>query len=306
MGKINRLIGLIIVQLLMCSFCDDGTSKLLAAERDDTADSAFDIPSKKKNFHIFLLMGQSNMAGFGGVAANDPWLPGDKDPVSHVLVLDGQGTHDDATPREPIVWRPGAHPLHLHQSTAQFGLGMDFAKEYIKSHPGVTVGLIPCAWGGDEISSLNKGSAIYANALVRIKVASQVGVISGVLWHQGESDTVDKTHADAYERRLRQLIHDLRVDCEEPQLPFIIGNLAEFYGVYPGHSPRIQLINQVRGILFRVANEEPNAGFVPTTGLESADKNYVHFNRSSYILLGQRYAQTLLQIQKKQKSNKID
>lgn len=105
---------------------------------------------------MFLLMVQSNMAGYGGIAPGDPWLPGDKDPVPGVLVLDGQGTEANAYPVEPIQWRPGAHRLHLHQNTAQFGMGMDFAKSYRASHPGVTVGLIPCAWGGAGIDMLKK------------------------------------------------------------------------------------------------------------------------------------------------------
>ena len=105
----------------------------------------WDIPADPGQFHVFLLMGQSNMAGYGGIAAGDPYLPGDMDPVPGILVLDGQGTDASATPLEPIAWRPGAHRLHLHQSTAQFGLGMDFAKTYLALHPGVTVGLIPCA-----------------------------------------------------------------------------------------------------------------------------------------------------------------
>lgn len=302
--RISTIVIIIVFYVFLCSSpaSSGEVSKISATKGGNIAVASVKIPLKKKDFHIFLLMGQSNMAGYGGIAINDPYLPGDKDPVPHILVLDGQGTHGDATPVEPIAWRPGAHPLHLHQGTAQFGLGIDFAREYLKSHPGVTVGLIPCAWGGAEIISLNKGSAIYANAMERVKKACQDGVINGVLWHQGESDSVDKAHADAYESRLRQLIRDLRTDCDSPRLPFIIGNLAEFYGVCPDHSVRIKLINQVRGILFRVASGEPDANFVPTTGLESADENFVHFNRSSYILFGQRYARALLEVQKKQKS----
>lgn len=259
-------------------------------------EGAWAIPGQRENFHVFLLMGQSNMAGYGGIAKEDPLQPGDKDPVPHVLVLDGQGKPGDPTPVGPIAWRPGAHPLHLHQGTANFGLGLDFAKEYLKSHPGVTVGLIPCAWGGSSINGMSKGRWMYTNAMTRAAFAKKQGVLKGVLWHQGESDSVSEESANAYEGKLRKLIQDVRQDCGEPELPFIIGNLAEFYGVCKDHAVRIKLINQVRGILYNVATTEPHAAFVPSTGLESADENYVHFNRASYILFGQRYAQALATI----------
>lgn len=262
--------------------------------------SSWKIPNTRSNFHVFLLMGQSNMAGYGGVAAGDPYQDGDKSPVPNVLVMDGQCLINDpeAKPVEPIAWRPGAHRLHLRMDTEQFGLGIDFAREYINSHPGITVGLIPCAWGGSEIKQLSKGSPIYTNAMARVKVAQQSGIIKGVLWHQGESDSVDKPHVDAYEGKLRQLIADLRTDCGDPTLPFVIGNLAEFYGVNHNHSQRIQLINQTRGILFRVGTDTANAAFVPSTGLESADANFVHFNRNSYIEFGKRYAKAMTNLQR--------
>ena len=40
-----------------------------------------DIPSSKEDFHLFLLMGQSNMSGGVGLAA------GDTQPVPHVLKM---------------------------------------------------------------------------------------------------------------------------------------------------------------------------------------------------------------------------
>ena len=40
----------------------------------------------------------------------------------------------------------------------------------------------------------------------------QVGTLKGVLWHQGESDTVEQTRTAAYEKRLHRLIEDVRED----------------------------------------------------------------------------------------------
>lgn len=283
------------------SILDKHFKKALGSE--SPLQAAWKIPGDRTLFHVFLLMGQSNMAGYGGIAAGDPYLPGDKDPVPCILVLDGQGTEASATPVEPMAWRPGAHRLHLHQNTAQFGLGMDFAKAYLKTHPGVTVGLIPCAWGGAGIDMLKKGTPIFKNAMERMKFAQAQGVIKGVLWHQGESDTVTVALLDAYEGKLRGLMADVRAEANDPHLPFAIGNLAEFYGECADHKPRIAQINQMRETLRRIGTEGPDTVFVPSTGLASADKNFVHFNRVSYIEFGHRYAEALTRLQKQPLAN---
>jgi hypothetical protein len=183
--------------------------------------------------------------------------------------------------------------LHNRPPWEYFGLGLPFAIEYRKQHPGAVVGLIPVAIGGSAIDRMNKGSAVYADALKKARWAMERGTIKGVLWHQGESDTTKAEDAAAYDGKLRQLIADVRGDLGNAELPFIIGNLAEFYGTGPDHNApdRVRRIEQVREALRSVAKDVPCAGFVESTGLSSIDKHMVHFDRQSYILLGQRYAQ---------------
>src|SRR5947208_10691890 len=88
------------------------------------------LPPKEK-FHLFLLVGQSNMAGRGTVEAQD------KTPHPRVLMLNKEG-----------AWVPAIDPLHFDKSAAGVGLGKTFATLYAEAHPGITVGLIPCAVGG--------------------------------------------------------------------------------------------------------------------------------------------------------------
>jgi hypothetical protein len=256
-------------------------------------DPRWSVPADPANFHLFVLMGQSNMAGFGCAIASDPWQPGDKEPVPQILVLDGQGTSGSDKPVGAIAWRPGAHRLHLNQPTAQFGMGMDFAKAYLKTHPGVTVGLIPSAWGGAPIDALKQGTPIYRNAMERIRFASRQGTLKGALWHQGESDTVSAALANAYKGKLQKLIADLRQDTNVPALPFLIGNLAEFYGKCPDHGAPARLVQiaTVRKDFEETSKELPMVAFVSTKDLTSIDKNFVHFDRQSLATLGQRYAE---------------
>jgi hypothetical protein len=235
------------------------------------------IPSAKKDFHVFLLMGQSNMSGYGKL------LPEDTQAVPFVLKLPTKGA---------LEWTAAAHPLHNRLGSDRFGLGLPFAKGYLDTHPNSVVGLIPLAWGGAAIDRLDKGSPTYADAIRKATYAKTQGVIKGVLWHQGESDTVHATKADGYEKKLHQLIHDLREDLGDETLPFIVGNLAEFYGTGKAHNQpeRVARIDQVRKALRTLPEKVAHTGFAASTGCTSPDQHLVHFDRASYIKLGKRYA----------------
>ena len=237
------------------------------------------IPADKTKFHVFLLMGQSNMSGYGRV------LPEDKAPVPRVLKLP---TRQEGQ----LKWEPGAHPLHNRLPSDRFGLGLPFAAEYLKDKPGVVVGLIPLAWGGAPIDMLKKGTPVYADAMKKARFAMRQGTVKGVLWHQGESDTVREALANSYEKKLHQLIADLRRDLEDDTLPLVAGNLAEFYGTGKEHSQpdRVKRIDKVRGIFRALPGKVAHTGFAESTGCSSPDQHMVHFDRKSYILLGGRYA----------------
>jgi hypothetical protein len=246
------------------------------------AEEPASIPSSKKDFHLFLLMGQSNMSGGVGLAA------GDTQPVPQVLKMRYAKEGDEPK------WAPGAHPLHPRRPNkkARFGPGLSFAETYVADKPGVVVGLIPMAWGGRSIEQLGKGSGIYSDAIRHTKAAMQVGTLQGVLWHQGESDTVEQTRTDAYEKRLHRLIEDVRKDLGNSQLPFIVGNLAEFYGTGKDHKApdRVARITKIKEILRSLPKKVPHTGFVESTDCSPAARPKVHFDRKSCVLLGKRYA----------------
>ena len=246
------------------------------------ANESVNVPSSKEDLHLFLLMGQSNMSGGVGLAA------GDTKPVPQVLKMLYAKEGD-----EPM-WAPGAHPLHPRRPNkkARFGPGLSFAEAYVADKSGVTVGLIPMAWGGRSIVQLSKGSEIYGDAIRHTEAAMQVGTLKGVLWHQGESDTVEQTRTDAYENRLHRLIKDVREDLGYPQLPFIVGNLAEFYGTGQDHKApdRVARITKIKEILRSLPKKVPHTGFVESTGCSPAARAKVHFDRKSCLLMGKRYA----------------
>ncbi len=266
------------------------------ADEDQQDPNSWKIPASKEDFHVFLLMGQSNMSGGVNIAA------GDTRPVPHVLKMlyAKQGN-------EP-KWAPGAHPLHPRRPNKKkmHGPGMSFAQNYVAEKPGVVVGLIPMAWGGKPIAQLDKGSPIYGDAIRHAKIAMGAGTLKGVLWHQGEGDTVEQARTDAYEKKLHRLIADVREDLGDPELPFIVGNLAEFYGTGKDHNApdRVARINKIRGILRSLPEKVPHTGFVESTGCSPAARPKVHFNRNSYVLMGKRYAEVYADMMAKTNKDK--
>lgn len=249
------------------------------------------IPDDKEKFHVFLLYGQSNMAG--GIKKHQPGhlLPEDKIPTPHLLqVRSGRPLSVSGG------WFPAVHPLHIRPGRPNsFGLGIPFAKEYMKRNPGVTVGLLPCAWGGKRMDLLKKGSGLYKAALGRCRFAMERGTIKGILWHQGESDAFHEERSKTYEAELHEMIAGFRKDLNIPDLPFISGEITLKY-------PKTNLVQVANRTL---PEKVKNTGWVTIEGLTFVDGNKrVHFDRESYIKLGHRYCDALLKVMNREKRDK--
>ena len=76
---------------------------------------SIEIPAKEK-FHLYLLVGQSNMAGRGKVT------PEDKKPHERVLMLS-----------KDLKWVPATDPMHFDKSIAGVGLGRTFGIEMVRT-----------------------------------------------------------------------------------------------------------------------------------------------------------------------------
>lgn len=130
------------------------------------------------SFHLYLLVGQSNMAGRGVVDEES------KKADPRILMF-----------TKAMEWQPATDPLHFDKPVAGVGPGLAFAKMMAERTPGVRIGLIPCAVGGTSIDvwvpdAFDKFTKThpYSDMLERLKAAQKEGVLKGVLWHQGEAD----------------------------------------------------------------------------------------------------------------------
>lgn len=236
------------------------------------AQTAPPLPAKPE-FHLFLLAGQSNMAGRGKVDAAG------KQPHERVLVLGRESQ-----------WKPAKDPLHWDKGAAGAGLGKPFAEIVAAKNPKITVGLIPTACGGSPISTWMPGqewkqtnSHPWDDCIARAKQAMQDGTLKAILWHQGEADPNPRAAAE-YEKKLEDLITRLRAELQDPDVPFIIGQLGRF-PAKPWGPPR----EAVDAAHQAVAKRVKNVRFVTAEGLTSIGDD-LHFDTASLRIFGERYA----------------
>jgi len=221
------------------------------------------------NFHLYLLIGQSNMAGRGMPDAES------KELNSNILMLDSLNH-----------WVPATDPVHYDKpKAAGVGPAIAFAKAMLQENPHIKIGLIPCAWGGSPIKAWTPGATYFAahpydDAIQRTIIAQQKGVLKAVLWHQGESDN-DSSHASRYMGKLSSLVQQLRKDLAQPQLPFIAGEI--------GHFNNVDFINPVIRQLPQIVRF---TAVVSSKDLTHKGDN-LHFDAASARELGRRYAAAL-------------
>jgi hypothetical protein len=245
-------------------------------------EGATQLPAKE-NFHLFLLVGQSNMAGRGKVT--------DKGNETHPRVL---------SYNQKNQWVPARDPLHFDKPpVVGVGLGKSFAVKLAELNPGVTIGLIPCAVGGSPISTWEPGgyhssTKLYPwdDALKRAHAALADGTLKGILWHQGESDSKPQL-ADIYESKLHRLIQRFRAELDAENVPFIAGQMGQFAErPWDVHRRTVDLAQR------QLPDKVKLTAFVDSDGLQHKGDE-VHFNADSYRRLGRRYADAYIQLTSK-------
>ena len=244
---------------------------------DDILLASVRLPAKP-DFSVYLLAGQSNMAGRGIVEDQDTR------PRLGLFSLD-----------EENRWTPAMDPVHFDKpDIAGVGPGLTFGRIMAGGDLDARrfTGLVPCAFGGTPLSRWEKGGDLYEGAVARCRAAMRDGTLKGVLWHQGECDAQDADAAKTYGDRLVQMVTDLRADLGCGDVPFVAGRLGPFLAGREGIT-HFELVNsQLASLPDRIAN----AACVSADGLTPKEDG-VHFDAPSARDLGRRYAEAVKRLQ---------
>lgn len=229
---------------------------------------------------LFLCIGQSNMAGRAYLEAQDSLeLP-------YVLLLNDQGEFETA--KAPLN---RYSTVGKKQSMQRLGPAYTFAQTISEAYYLDTILLVHNARGGTAIEQWQKGAdeAYYEQALARVQQALKAhpnAQIRAIIWHQGESNS---KNPKPYLKRLNQMLSDFRKDLNQPNLPFIAGNLGQW------KTDNLAIRKEIAKIPARI----PNAYLVSTMGLTDFDNS--HFDARSQRILGRRYAIKFIEIDTKEK-----
>lgn len=225
----------------------------------------------REHMKVFLLVGQSNMAGRGAIQELD------RQPVDRVITLTQENT-----------WAPAIDPLHFDKpAIIGVGPGKTFGVTIAQAYPNDTIALVPCAFGGTSINQWKPGSKLYRDAIDRARIALKDGQLAGILWHQGESDTDTPERIASYPEKAVALFAAFRKDLDAPNVPVVLGTLGDFLG-----EKATSFNTMIRTLPEKIP--APIA-LVESAGLkDKGDK--LHFNTEAARELGKRYADAWLKL----------
>lgn len=231
-----------------------------------------------KQLDLYLLMGQSNMAGRGNIDTIFELQRHER-----VWMFDRQQQ-----------WMPAKHPIHFDKpGISGVGLGLQFGIEMALSDPDAVIGLVPCAVGGTALDKWAPGqydaatkTYPYDDALKRISAAMKYGEVKGMLWHQGEADSNDSLAAQ-YVGKFLTLVERVRNETGNRTLPVVVGELGKYKQTY-------QLINRE---LARLPNIDKQIIVVSSDGLNHKGDG-VHFDSWSMNEFGKRYFKAMQALQR--------
>ena len=254
--------------------------------------------AQDKNFHIFLCFGQSNMEGNARIEPQDSVGVSD-----NFLNLSAVNFSDKS--RKMGKWYKALPPL-CRENTGLTPVDY-FGRTLLENLPeGHKVGIVHVAIGGisidgflpDRIDEYAKTAPEWMKPMLAAydghpydrlvamgKIAKKKGVISGILMHQGETNTGDPKWPADVKTVYENLLRDLKLKAED--VPLLVGEVvaADRGGTCAAHNAVIDTIGRVI----------PTAHVIPADGCPQ-NFDFLHFTAAGYRELGRRYAAEMLKI----------
>ena len=239
--------------------------------------------AKADEYDVFLLIGQSNMAGRGYMTEKDMKVIDE-----NVFILNEHGE---------IV--PARNPLNQYSSIRKgmniqrIGPGYGFAKKIARKTKRKIL-LVVNARGGTTLAQWAKGeggNGYYEEAVRRTREAMQYGTLKAILWHQGCGDS---RNTDVYLEKLAVFVENLRTDLDA-EVPFIAGELGQWIGHVASFNEMIHSISEY----IPDSDWVSSAGGVPIASPDPEGEPNLkdpHFDRKSQIIIGERYADKVLEM----------
>lgn len=230
-------------------------------------------PDKSKVW-VFIMAGQSNMAGRGFV---EP-----KDTISNDRILTINKNGELIKAKEPLHW--------YEPNNTGLDCGFSFAQNLLSGVPkDVSILMLPVAIGGSSTTqwvndSTYRGVSLLSNFNQKVALGKNYGTIKGIIWHQGESDANGRSLPE-YTSRIETLFKHFRKQTGHKKLPVIMGEL----GGYRKSKNWLELNEKIHTF----TSKDKYTGFISTEDLHHKGDN-LHFDSESLREMGKRYADKYL------------
>ena len=292
---------------------------------------------------IYLLAGQSNMVGFSGDGTKQAQAGGPDEPNSRIYQLNVSKNDQfniftnasDFSSESTNVIAPllvtAEDPLHIPydpsnnsgKDLSYIGMGLSFAKAAL---PDTTrnIVLVPAAWSGSAFCNNNNGPIGQWNALptnnsnlgntwlfdravtrANIAINESGGILRGILWHQGESDS-NENCAGVYLANLERLAQELRLRINPDRrggdlrrstanVPFVLGTMSRGIDARDDLSvfnAEKQMVDDAHKTLpAKIAHSEVvyNDDLIPSNGYPCGNTTCIHFGPNALREMGRRY-----------------
>ncbi len=252
------------------------------------------------NFYIYICFGQSNMEGNAQWEAQDV---GNVDPRFQMLA-----TCNFTNPRRTLGnWYKAECPIV--SPVGKLGPTDYFGRTMVKELPDKKIGVIAVAMGGSPIEMFDKdlyeqkykdnynewwaqiarnyyGANPYGRIIEMAKKAQQVGVIKGILLHQGESNNGDEKWPGMVKKIYKDMLTDLGLKAAD--VPIFVGETeyADMGGSCSWHNHVVAMIPDVI----------PTGHVVSAQGIPGNGTDPWHFSAAGYRTFGKRYAEKVLDV----------
>ena len=268
MKKLNLIvIGLLIIPLLFVA----PTERVYGAS----------------NYKVFILAGQSNMAGCGMNHELSSEYLGAQEKVK----IYAEGTVEANLKGAWSTLKPG-----FGSGSGCFGPELTFGRDISKAYPDSEILLIKCGWSGTSLqgdwrppSAGGTTGALYKNLVETVNKAlgaldKSIGYeLAGMCWMQGESDACNIYPAKEYEDSLTAFIGDVRKEFNAPEMPFIIAMIDD---------SDVWIENAiVRQAQINISNKVPNVGIFDT---KDYDTDGTHYKTQGILDMGSDFAKAII------------
>ena len=252
------------------------------------------------NFYIYICFGQSNMEGNAQWESQDV---GNVDPRFQMLA-----TCNFSSPNRKLGnWYKATCPIV--SPDGKLGPTDYFGRTMVRELPDKKVGVIAVAMGGSPIEMFDKdkyeqkmkdnpnewwvtlakrhyGGNPYGRIIDMAKKAQEVGVIKGILLHQGCSNCGDPNWPSMVKKIYNDMLKDLNLKAAD--VPIFVGEVeyADMGGGCSSHNVQVD----------RIPEAIPTGHVVSAKDLPGNGTDPWHFSAQGYRILGQRYAKVALNL----------